>query len=226
MALGLLPVPLPMQGSFTAQSDSASSGFFSIPHPEEAKGKLEELFLSEAIFLHPEQTYHDIICPAIATWLPPPSGSACLSHLLISQLRWWQLCVHWLCLSALHPFFLWSGRCRNGVGMLMFLNTLCMRNNFNFSYRSQSQLKSLRFLLMTYSFYFYSFFLFFWCPLKDLCHPLWKPASLSQGKTCTCEIYACRVCWDLYCTHKIFLLLAQWIPETSVNTRLAYQLAL
>lgn len=109
--------------------------------------------------------------------------------------------------------------------MMMFLNILCMGNNFNFSYRSQSQLKSLRFLLIAFYFYLYFSSSFFSVPIEDLCHPLGKP-SLSLGKTWTCEICACRVCWNLYCTHKIFLLLAQWVPEISVNARLAHQLAL
>lgn len=56
--------------------------------------------------------------------------------------------------------FLWPGCCRNGRGMLIIHNTLRMRNNFIFSCRSQSQLKSLRFLLIIYSFSFYSFFYF------------------------------------------------------------------
>lgn len=83
VAPGLLPALLPTQGSLPARSHSASSGFFSIPHSQEGKGKLEKVSLSEAIFLHPEQPHGEILCPAFATWLLPPPGPAC------SQLGCW-----------------------------------------------------------------------------------------------------------------------------------------
>lgn len=109
---------------------------------------------------------------ATSFWFSLPQPSPHLPAEMMSD----DSSVYTCCASQLCTLlFLRPGRCRNRVGMLMFLNTLCMRNNFNFSYRSQSQLKSLRFLLMTYSFYFYSFFLFFgahWRIYATLCESL------------------------------------------------------
>lgn len=107
--------------SLLAQAVPASSGFFSIPHSQE-EGELEKISLSEAIFLHPEQPHHEIICPAIATWLLRPSGPACHSHLLYSQMGCWVLTAlllesntHYASQLCTLSFFQ-PGLCRNGGG--------------------------------------------------------------------------------------------------------------
>lgn len=155
---------------------------------------------------------------------PAPSSAAEWSQLCC----WTQILITPLSFAPFHSRS--PGSVEIGeVGMLMFLNletyfpvkyTLCIRSNFNFSYRSQCQLKSLRFLLIAY---FLFLFFFLHSTLKDLCYPLQKP--------CLSFLRWSMHLWNLCLQNLLgFVLYSQTFsapcPEAGVNTRSAHQLAL